>query len=47
MKIYIRCPKCDTYHNLRVIKLFSNFKKHKFVVWCWKKLKFDTLYYID
>ena len=40
------CPVCgNTYpHGVRVIKLLSNIKKGKYVVWCNIKHKFEKLY---
>lgn len=45
MTLTIRCDHCGQVHDLWVIPLFSNPKKGKFVVFCWKKLKFTSWYY--
>ena len=43
--IFQNCPICDApYHSLRVIRLLSNEKTGKYVVWCGNKHKFKTLY---
>lgn len=44
MTLTIRCDHCGQVHDFWVIPLFSNPKKGKFVVFCWKKLKFATWY---
>lgn len=45
MVIFTRCHKCGHYHDLFVIRLFSNFKKGKVLVICWNKFKIFNLYY--
>lgn len=44
MTVTMCCSKCDEVHDLKVIKILSNFKKGKYVVWCNKKWKLDTIY---
>lgn len=44
MTLTILCDHCGQVHDFWVIPLFSNPKKGKFVIFCWKKLKFSTWY---
>lgn len=44
MKIRTYCSACDTWHDLKVIRILSNFKKSKIVVWCNNKWKLYTLW---
>ena len=43
MKILIYCSACNSLHELKVIRILSNFKKSKLRVWCNKKWKLYTL----
>lgn len=43
--ITIGCSKCGEIHELKVIKVLSNWMKNKYVVWCGNKHRFDTLWY--
>ena len=44
MTLTIQCEHCGITHKFWVIPLLSKPKKGKFVVFCWKKLKFATWY---
>ena len=45
MVIFTRCHECGQYHDLSVIRLFSNFRTGRCLVICWNKFKVFNLYY--
>ena len=45
MVIFTKCHKCGHYHDLSIIRLFSNFKTGRCLVICWNKFKVFNLYY--